>query len=175
MLLRSVMIGLGSMALGCSSNLDLGTEDAAPAVHDDAHGSDAGHDAHGSGFTTDGGSVMTLVYTYCSYTSDAGAPACSAYAPWSANAAEVAQAELNCMTAHGSMVGVCPSTRLVGCCSTPLCKPPPPGESEACAFTENEQPGMNVVCSYDEDAATTHVQDLECVASGGAWTTTVPQ
>jgi hypothetical protein len=186
MLVRSLMIGVGSLALGCSSSIELGSNDAGGAARGrDGQSSDAAmdgvaaeaRDGHSGDAATDGGSASesTLKFTYCSYTSDAGAPTCYGLAPWTPSPAESAQAQLNCMTEHGSIVSLCPSDRLVGCCSTQVCPPPPPGQSEDCGGSGQEQPGVNVRCSYDEDAGTTHVQDLECVAAGGTWTTTPPQ
>lgn len=168
MLSRRLLIAVGTLALGCNSTLDLGM--------DDAGGIADARDAKGSDSSTDGGSSpSTLVFTYCSYTSDAGTPACYGLAPWDASAAESAQAQLNCMNAKGSVVSACASARLAGCCSTQICPPPPPGQDEACDFTAQQQPGVNVSCNYDEDAGTAHVQDLKCVAGGGTWTTTLPQ
>jgi len=187
MLVRRVMMGMGMMALGCSSSINVGTDDGGWAAeqHDAATSDgrateeppaekrDAATDA-----ATDAakdGSTSALEYTYCTFTSDAGAPTCSAFAPWSTNAAETAQAQLNCMAVHGSSISICPSAGLVGCCSTPLCMPLPGGGGGSCAFFGPDQPGENVVCNYVEDAGAAHVQDLECVAAGGTWTTTVPQ
>jgi hypothetical protein len=174
MILRRLMIAVGSLALGCSSSIELGVNDGG-ATADARDGKSS--DGKRSDTPMDGGSpsTSTLVFTYCTYTSDAGTPTCSGLAPWDASAAESAQAQLNCMTVHGSMVSLCPSDRLVGCCSTELCPPAPPGQNEACFFSGSEQPGVNVSCNYDEDAGTAHVQDLKCVAGGGTWTTTVPQ
>jgi len=169
MLFRSLMIGAGSLALACNSNIELGTNDGGDAAE--------AHAGKGSETAADGGSAPTsaLEYTYCSYTSDAGAPTCSAFAPWTPSAAETAQAQLNCMAVQGSTISLCPSAGLVGCCSIPLCPPQAPGVLGSCEFTGQDQPGENVLCSYEEDAGTAHVNDLKCLAAGGAWTTTVPQ
>jgi len=169
MLLRRLMIGVGSLAFACNSSIELGTNDGG--------GAGETHDGKSSDAAIDGGSASTatLEFTYCGFTSDAGAPTCSGFAPWDASAAESAQAQLNCMTVHGSIVSLCPSDGLVGCCSIQVCPPLPPGKSGFCEYSGQELPGVNVLCTYDEDAGTAHVQDLECVANRGTWTTTVPQ
>jgi hypothetical protein len=158
---------LACFVVGCDSTLSLGTNDAGAT--------EAGRDAA----EADGHSsspAEALPYTWCSYTSDAGAPGCSGLAPWDASSAESAQLQLECLDAHGTIVSNCPIAGLVGCCSVPICPPPPPGENAECALSGTgafeEQPGENVTCYYDEDAGTAHVAQLECEASGGVWSTT---
>jgi hypothetical protein len=163
------MIALGSLAIGCNSTIQLSMDDGGGTPEADAEA----HDGKSSDVPLDAGSM--LVFTYCSYTSDAGAPTCSGFAPWQTSPSETAQAQLNCMAEHGSVIGLCPTENLVGCCSIDLCPPAPPGEGSGCSYDGTDQPGVNVTCNYDEDAGATHVADLKCVAAGGTWTTTVPQ
>ena len=172
MMLRTMVIALGSFAMvGCSSTIQLGMDDGGATPEGDAEA----RDGKSSDVPLDADSTSTLVFTYCSYTSDAGAPTCSGFAPWKTAPAETAQAQLNCMAVHGNVISLCPTETLVGCCSIELCPPAPPGESSGCSYSGTDQPGVNVTCNYDEDAGATHVSELQCVAAGGTWTATVPQ
>jgi hypothetical protein len=65
------------------------------------------------------------------------------------NVAAAAQTELDCMASGGSIVTVCPSQGLVGCCTT--------GD-------------YAVGCSYGADMQ----YELHCLANGGTWSKAAP-
>jgi hypothetical protein len=125
--------------------------------------------------TTDGGTTEsadggTSTSSYCHYATDAGND-CSyetsnpdtttfpcGCTGSQGSVSQAAQTELNCMAGGGSIVAVCPSEGLVGCCTSSYGGFPgyPDGNTVACSYGEGSQ------------------YKLQCLAQGGTWSTTAP-
>ena len=132
-----------------------------------------------AGYADEGGEGSSDAETgesaYCYYASDAGGYDCSyendtpnsthfecGCTGTQGSAATAAQTTLDCMSGGGSIVTVCPSKGLVGCCTSSYGDfaglPPYPD-------------GSTVACSYGADMQ----DELHCVAYGGSWSTTAPR
>ncbi len=140
-------------------------------------GGSSSTDGTASGGTVDGGTGGPPSSAYCYYASDAGSdrydcvyendtPQATSFgcgcAGTQGNTATAAQTDLNCMSGGGTIVAVCPSAGLVGCCTSSYGSwgglPP---------YTT----GTAVACSYGVDDH----YELSCVANGGTWSTTAPR
>jgi hypothetical protein len=166
----SVFYGPDSGTTGFDDGACAGScDDGGSGFSDDAGGSDS--DAWGG--TDDGGSGSGVPesaycvwpssssnYDYdCAYESEStvGFFGCGCSGT-SGSMSAAAQTELDCMSNGGSIVTVCPSENLIGCCTT---FGGDPGSGD---------PGSTVACSYAPDMQ----YQLNCVAQGGTWSTTPP-
>jgi len=129
------------------------------------------------GSTSSASTGGTAGSSFCYYTSDAGydryncsyengMPESMSFACGCAgslgSAAAAAQTDLSCMSGGGSIVAVCPSAGLVGCCTSSY---------GSFAGLGPYPDGYTVACSYGVDDH----YELSCTGAGGTWSTTAPR
>jgi hypothetical protein len=160
----------GSDGSSCGSDTGFASPDGGTGEEDGSSASraEAGVDAD----VAEGGASTNA---YCYYASHPGGDNCSyengmpesmsfecGCMGTQGNAATAAQTELDCMSGGGSIVPVCPSENLVGCCTSSY------GDF---AGLSPYPEGNTVACSYGADMQ----YELHCEAFGGTWSSIAPK